>query len=458
MKHGFERPIRVVLGGILAAVLSWVGAAAQTAPPVSLQEQLNAQYQLAKMGRDSNGPSVVEPGTVLTIQKGGILGVSQATVVICPAKYQDGNLNSPKGICATAVNKSSRLFKVGENVYPTKIDVNLQNDKIEFFIVACDSCKNTDPPTYYKSEVSFQFAKGSLAKADASQIEDTIGQVLSISNEADAQQGENAQGEPGQVQSQAEPPQQSEPQTTQAGKFVLDDGTPIKLRLNQDLSSADAKTGDNVDFEVLEELKIGELVAIPKGSTAHGTVTDAEHKKSWARGGKLDIRIDYVNLADGEKAALRGVRETKGSWHTVAMPDAMDAGSLVAWPAAPIFLLMHGKDVSIPKGTEITAYVKGKMALDSAQFAPVASPASDVAAPTAVPSQSSPTSAQLDITSNPVGAEIAVDGNFVGDTPSELAIAAGDHTITISKHGYKPWKRKLTVSDGKITVSAELER
>lgn len=42
--------------------------------------------------------------------------------------------------------------------------------------------------------------------------------------------------------------------------------------------------------------------------------------------------------------------------------------------------------------------------------------------------------------------------------PSELTVAAGVHTITISKHGYKPWERKVTVSSGKVTVAAELDR
>jgi len=252
-------------------------------------------------------------------------------------------------------------------------------------------------------------------------------------------------------------PQQPSVSST-ANKFVLDDGTPIKLRLDRNLSSADAKTGDNIDFEVLEEVEVGEVVVIPKGSIALGTVTDAEHKKSMGRGGKLDIEIDYVKLADDEKAPLRAVREMKGGGHTGAMAGAMAATSLIAWPAAPVFLFIHGKDVTISKGTEITAYVNGAMPLDPSKFAPVATPASNEATSTTVSSQSSRTNAQLDITSNPAGAEIAVDGNFVGDTPSELAVAAGDHTITISKHGYKPWERKLTVSNGKITVSAELER
>jgi hypothetical protein len=78
--------------------------------------------------------------------------------------------------------------------------------------------------------------------------------------------------------------------------------------------------------------------------------------------------------------------------------------------------------------------------------------------PSATSAQSDTTGAQLEITSNPSGAEISVDDNFVGDTPSELAVAAGVHTITIAKHGYKPWERKLTVSSGKVTVAAELEQ
>jgi hypothetical protein len=238
-----------------------------------------------------------------------------------------------------------------------------------------------------------------------------------------------------------------------SSKFVLDDGTPIKLRLNRNLSSADAKAGDNIDFEVLEEVKVSDVVVIPKGNTAIGTITDAEHKKRMARGGKLDIEIDYVKLADGEKAALRAVKETKGGGHTGGMVTGIVVTSLVFWPAAPFFLFMHGKDTTIPKGTEVTAYVNGNMPLDAAKFAPAANIS---AGSSTVSPQANSSSAQLEITSTPTGAEISVDGNFVGDSPSEFTVAAGVHTITISKHNYKPWERKLTVSSGKIMVTAEL--
>src|ERR1035441_5255481 len=73
-------------------------------------------------------------------------------------------------------------------------------------------------------------------------------------------------------------PQQPRASST-ANKFVLDDVTPIKLLLERNLSGADPKDGDSIVFEVLKKLKLNDLVAIPKGNNAIGTVTAAEHKK-----------------------------------------------------------------------------------------------------------------------------------------------------------------------------------
>ncbi len=40
---------------------------------------------------------------------------------------------------------------------------------------------------------------------------------------------------------------------------------------------------------------------------------------------------------------------------------------------------MHGKDITVPKGTEITAYINGNTPLDIAKFAPQSSPDSGTA-------------------------------------------------------------------------------
>jgi PEGA domain len=218
---------------------------------------------------------------------------------------------------------------------------------------------------------------------------------------------------------------------------MLEDGTPIKLRIARTVSSADAHVGDTVDFEVLEEVHVGNLLVIPKGGTAWATVTEAQSKRRMARGGKLDMNIDSVRLVDGEKIALRAVKEVKGGGHTGAMTGAMVGTAIVFFPAAPPFLFMHGKDITIPKGTEITAYINGNFPINLAKFQSPAgvAPATTVAA-TGV-------TTELDLSSTPAGAEIGIDGNFVGNTPSSPSVVAGDHTISIKLAGYQLWERTI---------------
>jgi hypothetical protein len=230
--------------------------------------------------------------------------------------------------------------------------------------------------------------------------------------------------------------------------FVLEDATPIKLKINRTVSSADAHVGETVDFEVLEDVLVKDTLVVPKGGLAFATVTEAQAKRRMARGGKLDVNIDYVRLVDDEKAALRAVEDVKGGGHTGAMTGAIVATSIVFFPAAPLFLFMHGKDITIPKGTEITAYVNGDMKLDIAKFTP-----HDVVA---APAQTS-AQAQMQIASDPPGADIEIDGNFVGDTPSTVGVAVGQHEIAVKKSGFKPWDRKMMVSGGQVNVNATLE-
>ncbi len=263
--------------------------------------------------------------------------------------------------------------------------------------------------------------------------------------------------------------QQSAAPLKQPLAFGLEDGTPIKLRLTRNLSSADATTGDRVDFEVLEEVKIKDVIVVPRGGLALATITEAEHKRRMARGGKLNVNIDDVRLTDGEKAPLRAVKETQGGGHTGAMTGAIVATAIVFFPAAPFFLFMHGKDITIPKGTEITAYVNGDIPLDPKRFAAqtVVNPEAGVtpvqtttdAAPTQTGGGSGAALSTINIKSAPDGAEIIVDEKFVGSTPSSLRLAAGDHKIKLEKSGFNAWERTLTVGVGATsTLDATLEK
>jgi hypothetical protein len=196
----------------LARVLAWFAAgmlpcslaAAQDAAPPTIAEQLQAQYKLVKLGADSQGISVIDQGTLLTIRKDGIVAVPWGGPKPCVSTYGNGVLKPPSGWCvqgrgaansflqtlaanlngtggdATDTTVITRNFKVGEKVYLEKIAIDVKAEKVVLSVVACDTCNNTDPPTYFKAGVAFQFAKGFLEQGDASQVEDTIGQVLSL--------------------------------------------------------------------------------------------------------------------------------------------------------------------------------------------------------------------------------------------------------------------------------------
>ena len=229
----------------------------------------------------------------------------------------------------------------------------------------------------------------------------------------------------------------------------------MRMRISETVSSADAKVGQEIPFEVVEEVDVNGVPVIAKGATAIATVTAAQPKRRMGRAGKLDVSIGYVRLIDQEKAALRGVKNVQGGGHVGAMTGAIVATSIVFFPAAPLFLLIHGKDITIPKGTEITAFVQGDMHLDMAKFA-LHRPEnpSDTAIAPAAP-QSPSTSVMLE--STPTGADVAIDGNFVGNTPSTVEVATGSHQLTVSKKGFTDWTRTINVTGGSIHVDATLD-
>ena len=194
----------------IALGLVWVvatigvrSAHAQDASTSSLVDQLKMQYKLAKMGSDSSGWSVVEAGTVLVIQKGGILGVPQANLTMAPATYKEGDLHPPNGFAVALVGEYTRQLPIGDKVYITKMDVNGKNNKIMLTIVECDSCNGIQQHSAYKSQVAFQFPKDYLNKADASQVKDVI--TLVLAPDAPGQQEQAQQQEPDQFASTPQP-------------------------------------------------------------------------------------------------------------------------------------------------------------------------------------------------------------------------------------------------------------
>ena len=246
--------------------------------------------------------------------------------------------------------------------------------------------------------------------------------------------------------------------TVPAKPNSLLDGTPVKLRIGRNVSSADAKVGEHVDFEVLEEVQVMGLVVIAKGATASATVTEAQPKRRMGREGKLEMTLDSVRLVDNEKSALTATAGGKGGSHTGAMVGAMAATAIFTLGGSALFLLMHGKDITIPKGAETTAYVRGDMPLDMSKFGGAPTSFAPLTGPSAPSGAPSVDQATLVIESTPPGADIEIDGAFVGNTPSSISVAPGSHQIAVKKKGFTAWTKTLNVTGGTIHLNAELEQ
>src|SRR6202167_757480 len=99
----------LIPGIVLLATMTFPVAMA-SAQAVSLLEQLQAQYKVVKMGSDTSGYSVVEKGTLLAIQKGGILGVPYTDQSVLSTRYQDGTVHCPTAVLSKGIGFGMKKF------------------------------------------------------------------------------------------------------------------------------------------------------------------------------------------------------------------------------------------------------------------------------------------------------------------------------------------------------------
>jgi len=141
--------------------------------------------------------------------------------------------------------------------------------------------------------------------------------------------------------------------------LTIPDGTPIHLQLAQNVSSADARIGDHLDFVVVRAVKLGGFTVIPAGTMATGSVTRVKGKRFLGIGGNVSLKLDSLELTNGAQLKLRARLHVKGRSRTKLMAAAMIATGLVFLPAAPVFLLTRGHESTVVKSTEITAQIDG---------------------------------------------------------------------------------------------------
>lgn len=266
-------------------------------------------------------------------------------------------------------------------------------------------------------------------------------------------------------------------------QIAIPEGTKIRLRLDQPISSATAEHGQTIEFSVTQAVQIGDVVVIGEGARATGAVTEVSPKRRMGRAGKLDFSIDRVMTVDGKWLPLRySLQKNRGQGRGLTT-GIVAAGIAVAAPiAAPAALLIKGKDVTVNRGVVFDVFAdenqvvagiapgatkataRGLYASASAQQGDVHLQNASLGVRPVEPAQSGVPAAQglsgapatVTIASAVQGADIEIDGVFVGSTPSTLQIPAGQRRVTV-REGTQLWERTVNFLPGAtISLNASL--
>jgi hypothetical protein len=162
----------------------------------------------------------------------------------------------------------------------------------------------------------------------------------------------------------------------------LPDGTRISVRVMEQLSSASLKENDPINFAVVEDVVVDGEVVIKQGTPVRGTIVEAAAKRRMGRAGKLLYTVNETKAIDRGTVRLRAVQDKKGDSNVTSTAVTTTAVAVFVPVAAPFFLLRKGKDIVVPEGTRIDAFVDGDHAIAVEPDTPVpAAPAPAAPAP-----------------------------------------------------------------------------
>ncbi len=134
-----------------------------------------------------------------------------------------------------------------------------------------------------------------------------------------------------------------------AGPVTIPEGTEVKLRMLESLTSATATEGQRFTLELDDDIRINGTVVVPRGAKAVGTVMKAKKKGFMGKGGELNITLDYITVGD-DRIRLRAAQGKEGQ-------DKVGTTVVLTVLFGPLGLLKRGHDVEVNSGMVMTAFV-----------------------------------------------------------------------------------------------------
>jgi hypothetical protein len=90
------------------------------------------------------------------------------------------------------------------------------------------------------------------------------------------------------------PPSQARVYEAPKGPVTIPEGTLLQVRTSESVSSKNAKDGTPVQFIVIHDVNFGGVLAIPRGATVHGVVSEV--KKNGDMGGSAELALKLTSI------------------------------------------------------------------------------------------------------------------------------------------------------------------
>ena len=150
--------------------------------------------------------------------------------------------------------------------------------------------------------------------------------------------------------SAAPEPAAAPPTGQKQNAIVLKEGTEVKLKFAQSVTSRVARPGQMIEFAVAEPVIVDGMTLIDKGARSIGYVAGSSSAGGVGKGGVMEIRMEAIR-SHGRMVKIRGEdsrSEKRATGRVVGMTILFGLSG---------FLLAGGHEVKIPEGTPVTAQV-----------------------------------------------------------------------------------------------------
>ena len=118
-----------------------------------------------------------------------------------------------------------------------------------------------------------------------------------------------------------------------AGPLVVPAGTVLQVRLNSSVGSKTSSSGQSFTATVITPVEVEGRLAIPEGSTAEGTVTEAVPAGRFKGGARLGLRLNSVSVNGHsypiETTAVAQATKGKGKRTAVLTGGGAGLGALI---------------------------------------------------------------------------------------------------------------------------------